>query len=517
MLMNLLKFKNKTVLTPIFKKYSLLFTISVLIVLSFLLAPKVIDFVGYTKNILSYPYVWALTENENILFIHAIVSGEPVYQLRNVNSFLYDVYPPFFHLISALFIKIFGFGIFIPRLISLVSFAFLILSLWMFFKKSKTFIENTLVTFLLLSASVAITLYSKYFVLARVDMTAYALAFWSLFFIWKIVYSNKKNHRYYLLAGVTAILAVFTKQSVFFPYIVIALLTLFVKNRKDWIRFNVCLGIATGAFLALLNLITKGGFLQNMLLSQEVYGKYLYSQDYAYILQAVFVKTYLAFNLGLIFLLILSLYNVLILKKLPAFSLIAMVGIYLNFLLTGGNIGAEYNTLIPMVFGALLIMKELHFLDNLKLKSLGKILFILLFIYQLFILKKFYYPFFTPTTEDGRNQKTLVEILKTSKSKNILGDRVDYAIMLANKKSVLEASTHNVAGEWPATRSYAHYVEKDILNRIKNKEINLAISTITRLGNENLMRHIESKGKIIKVIRINYMDASGLDHRIYKL
>ncbi len=493
------------------------FTILVLIVMSFLLAPKVIDFVGYAKNILNYPYVWALTENENILFIHAIVSGEPVYQLRNVNSFLYDIYPPFFHLISALFIKIFGFGIFIPRLISLVSFAFLILSLWMFFKKNKTFIENTLVTFLLLSTSVAITLYSKYFVLARVDMTAYALAFWSLFFIWKIVYSNKKNHRYYLLAGVTAILAVFTKQSVLFPYIVIALLTLFVKNRKDWIIFNVCLGITTGAFLVLLNLITKGGFLQNMFLSQEIYGKYLYSQGYAYILQAVFVKTYLAFNLGMVFFLILSLYNVLVLKKLPAFSFIAMIGIYLNFLFTGGNIGAEFNTLIPMVFGALLIMKEVYFLDNLKLKSLGKVFFILLLAYQLFIFKKFYYPFFTPTKEDSRNQKTLVRILKTSTSNNILGDRIDYAIMLADKKSVLEASTHINAIHWPATKNYAHYVEKDILNRIKNKKINLAVSAITRLGNENLMRYVESKGKRIKVIRINYMDASGLDHTIYKL
>ena len=98
-----------------------------------------------------------------------------------------------------------------------------------------------------------------------------------------------------------------------------------------------------------------------------------------------------------------------------------------------------------------------------------------------------------------------------------MGDRIDYAIVLADKKSVLEASTHINAMLWPATRDYAYYVEEDILNRIRNKEIDLTTSAITRFGNENLMRHIESKGKIIKVIRINYMDASGLDHRIYKL
>lgn len=480
--------------------------------------PKIIAFVSYVANILNYPYVWALTENENMLFIKSIVSGNNIYQMTNVNSFLYYVYPPFFHLFSAIFIKLFGFNIFIPRLISVFSFSFLIISIWTFFKRNKTVVENILIAFLLMSASVAIILYSKYFVLARVDMLSYALAFWSLFFTWKITYCNKKDIIYFLLSGITAILAIFTKQSVFFPYIAIAFLIFFVKDRKKWLLFGLSLAAITGVLFFLMNVITGGGFLQNMLFSQEVYGKYLNSINHFFLLQSLFIKNYQALNLSIIFIAIVSFYNILSRKKLPAFSLVAMAGIYLNFLITGGNRGAEYNTLIPMLFGILLVMKELYFLDNHKLiKKLGQILFITLFIYQMFLFKKFNYPFFTPNKEDRQNHKMLIEILRTSTNKNILGDRIDYDIFLAGKESVLEASTHVNAMVWLPTKPYAYYVEKSILERIEHKEIDLAVKAITNIGNGNLLEYVQSKGEFIKTLKINYVDAPELEHKIYKL
>lgn len=500
------------------KKYLPIFYIICLFILSVLLLPKIIDFFHYVITILRYPYVWALTENENMLFMHSILFAEPVYTLKQVNTFSYFVYPPIFHVFSAICMKIFGFSIFIPRIISLFSFFASLGVLWGVFRKQENFFENTLITFVLAASAVSISLYSMYFILARVDMLAYAFAFGSVFLLWKISYENQRNRINYFLASFLAICAVFTKQSAFFPYIIVFFLLFWEKNRLNWLFFGIKLAFSTIIVFFSLQLFTWGEFLKSLIISQEVYGKHLYATNHLLWLQSTFIEQFTWFLLAAALLFFISSYQIVVKKNKPSFSLLVMLAVYSNFLLTGGNTGAAYNTLIPLIFSLVLVIKEMYFLDtSFHLQGIIRFLLFILFILQIITFQKFYYPYTVPSERDKKNQEVLIHTLKKSPNQYILGDRIDYAILLAGKKSSLEASTHNVAAEWKNTRPYAQYVENTLIERMVKKQISFAVIGITKLGHEKLLSYVTKKGMLIQTIRISYLDASDLEHLIYQI
>lgn len=122
-----------------------------------------------------------------------------------------------------------------------------------------------------------------------------------------------------------------------------------------------------------------------------------------------------------------------------------------------------------------------------------------------------------PTNEDKINQRALVDTIKNCKENWVLGDRVDYSIVLAGKESILEASTHNVARDYPSTKVYADYVENTLVTLLQSGKIKCSVATITNFGKGKLMSYTKNKGHLIKTIKINYSDVSNLEHHVYYL
>ncbi len=537
-------------LTQLSLRPELLYLLSLLGLTALVLAllPSINSFIDQVGTILHYPYAWALTENENMLFIHGITSGQNFYNVATTDTAYYFVYPPLFHLLSAVLVKLFGMNILIPRLISVVSLFGLVGIIFFFFKERLRLAENVLLTIILAGFTVSITLYSKYYMLARADMFAYALGFGSLLFMQQIVYLNRVKRSNYFLAFGLALAALFTKQSVFFPYLVIVFLTGIIKDRKTrkvWIRAITYLALATIGVFLLLQLGTHGGFWQSMTLAREVYGKYLNAHGYLLMRQAEFITHFRPLLLSLPLILIGSLWPFLKGKILVPFSLILAPALYLNYYATGGNQGAEYNTMIPLVLGITITMKELYSLGdpdwgraNSEItngeiidsnntgsrREMPRLITVMLFSIlaimeiQVFNSNKIKAPYLRPSPVDPTNQAALVKDLQTKTTGQwILGDRIDYAILLAGKNSPLEASTHNVARDWPKTQAYTQTIEASLLERLKTKQIGSAVVTITYFGSGPLLSYIQSHSTPIDALTINYMDAPGLAHRIYQI
>lgn len=482
-----------------------------------LILPIGMSFFNYAHTILSYPYVWALTENENMLFIHAILTGTQPYNVENQSQFFYYIYPPIYHIVSSIFSFVSGYTIFIPRMISIISLLGLAAILCLFFTKKWKSLENLFVTGILVMISLGYTAYSSYYVFARTDMLALFIAFISIYSMWKVVYGGQNNSIYYWAIGMTSIFALFTKQSIVFPFIVILLLSLFAENRARWLRLALYIGISTIASTLILNAITKGGFLQSMIIAREIYGKYLNEFSHLTWLQKIFIDQLWPLGIGFFILIALSAYSI-YRKRLPSFSVLVFLSMYINFLLTGGNRGAEFNTMIPLLFGLLLVMKDVYFYDSVKIsRYIFYAVFIVLCLVQISMFEKVADPYLMPTYQDKKNHALLIQTIENSNSSLILGDRVDYAIALAGKKSLLEASTHNVAREWKKTKPYADSVESSLLNKMKNKEVDIVVLTITDFGKGSLYTFTTSNGKLIRTLNIRYFDAPGIDHDIYGL
>ncbi len=499
-----------------------------LLCLCFLLWPTTKGFIHYVQSVLAYPYAWALTENENMLFIHGISSGENFYHTTNPQAFLYFVYPPLFHLIAAGLIKLFGFTILIPRLISLVSFVSFIGLVFFFFKDRLKTVENGLVTLFLAGLAVSLSPYAQYYILTRADMLALALGFGSIFFMWQIISSNQTQNNQdkinrtrqleYWLASGLAVAALFTKQSVFFPYILMILLFALAKNRKQWLIMMIGLAGATILSYLFLTSITHGGFGQSMLIASDVYGKHMRRTEHFLWLHRELVADYWPLLLSLLGLVGLSIYPMLRRKSPIPFTLLAMTAIYANVFITGGNRAAGENSFIPLLFGLLLAMKELYsFGHSPRLRPVSAGLFLLLSLLAVRNLQPHRLAYRTPTDQDRHGQERLIERIKSDQtSRWILGDRVDYAIFLAGKDSLIEASTHSLAVDWPSTKSYTTITEKTLVDRLKNNQIGTAVVTHTQFGHEDLRSYVESKGTAAETIRINYLETADLGHTVYR-
>ncbi len=487
-----------------------------------ILWPVCTDFARYALSVLHYPYAWALTENENLLAIHGLMNGQNVYNLYSLETSWYFVYPPLFHLLASLLMKLFGFSVLIPRLISLVSLVGLAGLLFSFFRKQFSWLENGLVTFILMVFALSFTVYAKYYVLARADLLGLLLAFGSLYATWRLaseMMDRKDRKSWFLVAGGLAIAALLTKQSLFFSYIVSILLTVTVKDRREWLRYIFYLGLATVGVLILLVLATGGGFFQSLQLASQIYGKYLNSAQHLFRLQSIFIANFWPLLLSIPALAVIAVPGLARRESPVPFSLVVAVALYFTFLITGGNQGAEHNTLIPLIFGLLLVMKELYgFGKEHILQYIGIALFVGLTLGQIKLWQlSVNPPHLLPSDTDRINQARLIELLHEGKDQTVLGDRVDFAIIEAGKRSRLEASTHNVAREYSKSASYAKAVEDSILVQINNREIERAVVTITRFGKRELLTAIESQGQIIEKLTINYLDAPGLVHTIYRL
>jgi hypothetical protein len=466
------------------------------------LCPRLVDFFQYILAVLRYPYTWVMTENENMLYIHALAHGQNAYSMKDANAFLYFVYPPLFHIISALLTKLFGFTILIPRLLSVASLLSYFSLVFLFFRDKLTRIENGLLTLVLIGFSVSVAFYAHYYVLARADLLAIALAFGSLYFAWQIIYQKQTSRLVYWLSGGLAVAALFTKQSLFFPYLVLLGLTLLAKDRKEWLRFGMYVGIATMATFLILQIVTAGGFWQSMTMASDIYGKYLNVPDHLLRLRTIFESHYWP--------LLLTIPAILALRAFRSFTLWVFVAIFINFLITGGNQGAAHNTLIPLLFGIILVAKELY-----SAGPIGKLIFIVLCGLQIFVLGSIKAPYFLPSATDRSNQEQLVEYLKSTPQQTILGDRIDYATLLAGKKSPIEASTHNVARGWVKTEGYAKMAEENLLAKLKNGEITTAVVSITGFGKTELLDYIKEHGVLVKSITINHVDVPEYPHQIY--
>lgn len=502
----------------------IIFSSVVLLLILLSLRGQINAFVSYLSALSAYPYAWAMTENENMLFIQGLVDGSNVYANSPTHTAFYFVYTPLFHLVSAVASLLLGYTIAIPRLISLAALVSIGIMILRHRDCALSRTENLLLTSVLVAIGVGASQYSRYYPLARADLPACALGIASVYYCWKIHSSQTMSKLNYWLCGGLALASLLTKQSILFPLILIALCLASAVDKKKWLSFLLLVGAACLFAFLLLQWITNNEFGRSLAMAKDIYGQFLYSAEYRNMIQASFKLhwSYLLWTIPLGLMMSISDYLKNKSERALAYNSIVplyALSLYLNFMIVGGNQGAGLNSLIPQLFGLLLIVKDIYASSVNILPSISRVTILLLLALQVQSIlasgEARDYP--TPSSADRDNQAELVKELTTSRSDFILGDRIDHAIQLSGHRSAIEASTHNVALTAPGTATLAKEHQVQLQDNIKSGKISLAVTTVTKFGEQELYQTIKDYSRHQSTLIIDYMDVASVKHELFYL
>lgn len=177
-----------------------------------------------------FPYQLSWLEGAVVDHSRWILSGQQLYGPPSVD-FAPFFYPPLYSYISAIFMKIFGVSIIIPRLVSLVSTMLVLVLIWRLVKH-----ETGSNFYALAAAGFYASFYPFvrcFYDMARVDAFFVFLLFWGIY----ILRTSKKSYSVYLSAFVFY-LAIFTKQQTLL--IVLAMgLFLLLTDFKKFLKFTL--------------------------------------------------------------------------------------------------------------------------------------------------------------------------------------------------------------------------------------------------------------------------------------
>jgi 4-amino-4-deoxy-L-arabinose transferase-like glycosyltransferase len=199
-----------------------------------------------------FPYQLTWMEGPAMDHICRILEGQSIYGPPSI-EFTPLLYPPLFYYISALFMKLFGTGLLIPRLISLFSTIVIFIFIWRLVKW-----ETGSRFYGLVGAGFFAginPLVRSYLDQSHIDALFIMLLFLGFYIL------RTDNHKYspYLSAAVFS-LALFTKQQAL-PVVILIALALLSENFKKCLKFSVTFGALTLTAFAFFQWKSSGWFL----------------------------------------------------------------------------------------------------------------------------------------------------------------------------------------------------------------------------------------------------------------
>jgi 4-amino-4-deoxy-L-arabinose transferase-like glycosyltransferase len=201
---------------------------------------------------IGFPYLLTWMEGPAMDHIYRILEGQSMYGPPSI-EFTPFLYPPLFYYVSALFMKLFGAGLLIPRLISLFSTIIVFVLIWRLVKW-----ETGSGFYGLVGAGFFAginPLVRSYLDQSRID----ALFIMLLLLGFYILRTGHHKYSLYLSAAVFC-LALFTKQQAL-PVVILIAVALLSENFKNCFKFSVTFVALTLAAFAFFQWKSSGWFL----------------------------------------------------------------------------------------------------------------------------------------------------------------------------------------------------------------------------------------------------------------
>jgi len=226
------------------------------IILSFFLALAVLIFVIHGLIVLGFDYPLDYGEGPLLNQALRLIQGKPLYP-REIASppYLVSNYPPFYVLINAMFVALFGPSLVIGRLISFLSTlgsAVMIALIVRHFSNWKDYLP--------ILSGVSIFLITPYVLewspLLRIDMLGLFLSLAGMF----VLIRDPKQNRNIFLSAALFILAAFTRQSYGLAAPLAALVFTFTKDKGQALKLALTYALGGLAIFGLLYWITDGAF-----------------------------------------------------------------------------------------------------------------------------------------------------------------------------------------------------------------------------------------------------------------
>lgn len=378
-----------------------------------------------------FPYQLTWMEGPAMDHIFRILEGQSLYGPPSI-EFTPFLYPPLFYYISALFMKLFGAGLLIPRLISLFSTIFIFIFIWRLVKW-----ETGSGFYGLVGAGFFAginPLVRSYLDQSRVD----ALFIMLLFLGFYILRTGQHKSSLYLSAAVFC-LALFTKQQALLVVMLIAL-ALLSENFKKCLRFSVTFGALTLAVFAFFQWKSGGWFLFYVFKLPKAHGlrSDLIGLIFKDLLSYVPVLLILAPFLFLRF----SKDNKTPLHYLSKYRLYLafFVGTFVTSWMSRAHWGGAENVLLPVLLslsllGALSLFRlERDLIPNISRTSFQAVLVLALPIVVQFSLLLYNPSQFIPKQGHYRQNEKLIKTIESFEG-DVLVPELGYIPTLAGKKS----------------------------------------------------------------------------------
>ncbi len=200
---------------------------------------------GYiTISRIAYPYELEWMESGSLVQAARVLAGEPLYTEPSI-QYVPFIYTSLYLYLSALFIKLFGFGFFALRAVSLLATTG---SVYLIYQMVKSKTGNILPAVLSAGLFAAAFPYSGgWFDIARVD----SLFLFLLLLAGWLIYQNRDGTLF--LAGVSLALAYFTKQTALVVILILTVFSLATNLKRTYLIIT-----------PLLVLLVSGIFIENL-------------------------------------------------------------------------------------------------------------------------------------------------------------------------------------------------------------------------------------------------------------
>lgn len=386
-----------------------------------------IIFIFIAISRISYPYGLEGMEGTHLIEVHRILNNQPIYTAPSL-EYVPMIYPPLYFYLAALISKIFGFGFFPLRLLSLVATAgCVILIIFFVFRENRNSFAAVISSGLFMATY---DLSNSWFDLARIDML-----FVFFLFLGIVILRYSKRQKGFIASGIVFTLCMLTKQTAIafiLPIFIYSFFSITFKNNL----------IMTGTFLislitiySVLNVTSDGWFAYYLFALPKNHNISLYSL-LTFWLNDILRPIGIAFIINLFYLMYQP-------KKLvwnkDLFFFVLFISFLVGSWLARSNIGGAGNTLIPayllisILFG-LGIDRMMSLIDLIIEKqriSLHAYIFCIIF-FQLILL--FYNPFsLIPTENHKSSADQIIKIIKESPGEVLIPSH-NYLALISDKK-----------------------------------------------------------------------------------
>ncbi len=222
-------------------------------VIILLLVFHVSVFLFHAFHLLAYPYDWEPSESDHIYYTTRILNGDTLYKDDDSFPLICMNYPPGYHLLLALPVKLFGATMFVGRMAALIISGILGILLY------KSVTKETGLRFLGIAMAVSLFAYgpvSLWLAIVRVDAAYLALALAGIYFL----SHHERGRRYILLASFCIAYSFFTKQQGLFAVGAGTLFLLVKKKYRECVLFLVLFVAFTVPTNLILDYMTQGWY-----------------------------------------------------------------------------------------------------------------------------------------------------------------------------------------------------------------------------------------------------------------